>query len=98
MHSKKAFEMAIIACSLMVLGVISTLLVFYGIGRMSPFVGLFLIIGGIFAIAGSYFSIRGFKEQTTRRKIAATTVNFGISLFLIALILANLVDIVNLYN
>ncbi len=97
-YSKKAFEMAIIASVLMALGIISIILVGATSMALSQFIGLFLVVGGIFGIAGSYFSIRGFKEPTTKRKIAATTVNFGITLILIALILANLVDVVKDYN
>ncbi len=97
MYSKKAFKMAVVASVLVLVAVMLTLTLKTTNRDISAFVGFFMMAGCVFGMIGAYFSIRGFKEKTTKGKIAATTVNFGMTLLLIAVILANVVDVAKLF-
>ncbi len=88
--------MAVGAACLTLAGVFAAIFFNTSIKVISMLIGTCILGGGIFAMAGTYFSIIALKEPTTPRKVAATTVNFGLTLFIIAVLIANMVDIFKL--
>ncbi|MDH7911900.1 hypothetical protein [Winogradskyella sp. SYSU M77433] len=94
LNTKRSFKLAVIGLVLLLFSIIITALNLNQ-GTLSIIVGILIISSFVIAVTGLISSLKSLKEPNTFQKIFGFIINLSITIVIILIIIANVIDISN---
>ena len=94
LNTKRSFKLAVIGLVLLLFSIIITALNLNQV-TLSIIVGILIISSFVIAITGLISSLKSLKEPNTFQKIFGLIINLSITVVIILIIIANVIDISN---
>ncbi|MCU4175491.1 hypothetical protein [Carboxylicivirga sp. N1Y90] len=98
-NTEKSFIYAMIILLLFVITYIGVFLkVWNSIPQGEFIIGVPFLIAGYLGVVGSIYLIKGRKDKISVKKVISLTINIGVMVLFIGLIINNVIDIKNVFN